>query len=135
MTTYSGQECVQQLGCIWDQVLVVLEDGVHGKDSILPHKRVPVFQAGPDSRYQGLKELRLSDLLQEPQGRSSNVLVGMLLRVASVGVLNGIMSLTRSFRRALLEGQPGLRKVPHQTRIISCLSLPFSSSFGHTLKP
>ena len=40
--TYGGEEGEQQLGCVWDEVLVQLVDRVDGEDGILSHKRVAV---------------------------------------------------------------------------------------------
>lgn len=59
-------------------MVVVPVDGIYGQDSISAHIAVTVLQAGPDSRHERLKQLRLFQLAQETQSGAPDELVGVL---------------------------------------------------------
>ena len=81
-------------------------DGIHGKDGVLAHVRVPVLEARAAGRDERLEELCvLGDLLEEAERRATDVLVGMLLNVPCDLVEAREYAgkvLTRSLRIALL---------------------------------
>lgn len=55
-------------------------DGVHGEDGVLADIRVPVLEACTTEGDERLEELYVfRDLLQEAEGRTADVLVGVLL--------------------------------------------------------
>lgn len=118
------EERLDKLRSIWDQRLRVLEDRSDSPHGVLADIGVAVIQAGACGREEGFNEFRFSELAQESQGVSSDVFVGVLKIVTDT---------VTAQKDRLLESMAynvGMRQVPYQTRIISCFSLPFASSFG-----
>ena len=65
---------------IGDEVLEVAVDGVDRKDGVLPDVGVTVLEARAAEGNKRLKDLHvLGELLEEAEGSSPNVFVGMLL--------------------------------------------------------
>lgn len=63
-------------------MLVLAIDGVHREDGVLADVRVPVLEACATEGDERLEELDVfRDLLQEAEGRATDVLVGVLLCV------------------------------------------------------
>ena len=67
-----------QLGRVRDEKVKVLVDGEDGHDGVAAHVGVPVLQAGADGGHEGLQQLGLLQLAQEPQGGPPDELVGVL---------------------------------------------------------
>jgi hypothetical protein len=140
---YQGQQGLHELWGIGYEVFGGFVDLIDGEDCIFAYERMAMllcassdlvgfrfekqsraYKARTDGGDQGFEQLRLSNLLEETQGSTADVLVGMLEivtdRVAvSLDSVHGAMA---RFETA----------DAHQTRIISCLSFPCSSSLGQT---
>ena len=75
-----GEERLDELGRVGDEVLVLPVDRVHGEDGVLAHVRVSVFQARAHGGDERLEQLGvLGDFLQEAERRAPDVFVGVLL--------------------------------------------------------
>ena len=101
-----GEERLDELRRVGDEVLELAVDRVHGEDGVLAHVRVPVLEARAARRDERLKELCvLGYLLEEAERGAADVLVGMLLSVSCTSVEAREYAekvLTRSLRMALL---------------------------------
>lgn len=89
------------------------------------------YQTRPNSRDQRLQQFCLSDLLEESEGRSADVFVGVLEVVT-----DGVTILAIQIQRWMLGdggGEMILGGGTYQTRIISCFNFPCSSSLGQIL--
>ena len=114
------EEGGDQVCCVGDQGGRVLVDGRHGEHCGLSHICVPVFEARPGGGQERLDELGFSELAEEAQCVSSDVLIGVL-QVISDAI-------------AARNQSPGASSGPvstYQTSIISCFSFPPASSLGH----
>ena len=75
-----GEERLDELGRVGDEVLELAVDRVHGEDGVLAHVRVSVFQARAHGGDERLEQLGvLGDFLQEAERRAPDVFVGVLL--------------------------------------------------------
>jgi hypothetical protein len=82
-----SEEGEEELGRVWDEVLVVLVDGKDGEDGVLSDVGVAILHAASDGRDQRLEQLSLVNLLDGTEGSSSDVLVGVLLSRGEVTAL------------------------------------------------
>ena len=102
-----GEERLDELGRVGDEVLELAVDRVHGEDGVLAHVRVPVLEARAARRDERLEELCvLGDLLEEAERGAADILVGVLLYVPCDAVEAreyAERGLTRSLRIALLQ--------------------------------
>lgn len=148
----AGQEGLNDLGGIGEQVIKVTVNGANRKDGILAHIRVAVFlsygakyrryvSAPEEVRVKGntrtyqtrahtlnqrLKHFGLANLAQETQGRTTNVLIGVLQVVSQRIAAEG----WRQFARYGLGLLCFCVVVTYQTRMNSSLSLPSGLVLG-----
>jgi hypothetical protein len=91
----------------------------------VPFLQTRTYEARTDGGQERFEQLWLPNLLEESQGSAADVLVGVLEIVT-----DGVAITSAAFSWGGPTGSADGRA--HQTRIISCLSLPCSSSLGQT---
>lgn len=107
----------------------MLVDGSRGKDGILPDIGMTVLETGSRGGEEGFYELGLAELGQEAEGVAANVLI-RVLEVIPDAVAGSHQHMSSRWSIGTKKGGAENGST-HQTRIISCLSFPLESCFGH----
>lgn len=78
--SFGNEKRVHELRRIWYKVLEFAIYGINGEDSVFADVRVAMLETRPTSGDKRFEEFYVSgDFLEEPQGRTTDIFIWMLL--------------------------------------------------------
>lgn len=137
---FGNKECMHEFWSIGDEMFEFTIDRVDGENCVFADIGMSMFQTWTTGRHKGFEEFCIFGyLLKESKSCAADIFIGMLLVnivwISQRGqgrwltdqvISNGITE--NKIRSNLI----WMSSETYTTRIISCLSFPFSSYFGQT---